>query len=84
MNETKIKAKVTKRLKQLGFLVIRLRSTDPTGMPDLMALKNKSVVFIETKTETGVLSGIQIKTIQNLEKCGFRVLVVSSAEMLEF
>lgn len=82
MNETKIKAKVTKRLKQLGFLVIRLRSTDPTGMPDLMALKNKSVVFIETKTETGVLSGIQIHTIGLLESNGFKVKVISNADEL--
>ncbi len=82
MNETQFKYKCSQKLKALGYLVVRLRATDPTGMPDLMALKNKSVIFIETKTPVGNLSAIQTNTIKRLEDHGFKVLVVSDLNQI--
>jgi Holliday junction resolvase len=83
MNETEFKYRVTKFMRTHGWLVIRLRSTDPTGIPDLICLRAGSVLFIETKTKTGVLSSIQTNMARVLNNAGFTVLVVSDLDELD-
>lgn len=58
--ESKIQIKVIKFLEKDGWYVLRLISTNKTGIPDLLAFKkNEPDIFIEVKTETGKLSKLQ-------------------------
>lgn len=83
MNETTISSKITNRLKKLGYIVIRLRSTGDSGWPDLMVLKDGHVDFIEVKTPTGKLSKIQEERRKQLQEAGFRCMVIHSTNQLK-
>ena len=60
MSEAKIQSKIIKYLKKQGRLVIKLIRTNYTGVPDICCFKKDKVLWIEVKTESGVLSKIQI------------------------
>ena len=65
--------KITNRLQQEGWLVVKLIKTNTNGIPDLMALKNGVTEFIEVKQPKGVLSEIQKIRIKQLRDQGFTV-----------
>jgi len=50
-------------------------------MPDIMALKNGIVKFIEVKTEKGKLSEVQKYRIKQLEDAGFEAIVHYGTEV---
>ena len=49
MLEKEIQAQIVKYLKSIGFFVIRLKSVTPNGIPDLLAIRDGYVCFIEVK-----------------------------------
>jgi Holliday junction resolvase len=53
MTEQKIQAKRIKQLESDGYYVIKLISTNKNGIPDLVALKDGSILFSEIKTPKG-------------------------------
>jgi len=55
--------------------VIKLIKTNKNGIPDLLALKNKEIYFIECKMPKGRLSEIQKYRLEELKKRGFKVAV---------
>ena len=65
--------KITNRLQQEGWLVVKLIKTNTNGIPDLMALKDGVTEFIEVKQPKGVLSEIQKIRIKQLREQGFTV-----------
>jgi Holliday junction resolvase len=65
--------KITNRLQQEGWLVVKLIKTSCNGICDLMALKNGVTEFIEVKQPKGVLSEIQKIRIKQLREQGFTV-----------
>lgn len=81
MLETVIQKTISKRLKSLGYAVIRLRATDVAGFPDLLALKNGVATFIEVKRPGEVPTPLQLKKHADLRKQGFKVLVMDGREL---
>ena len=80
MLESKIQTKIKKRLEKEGWEVIKLIRTSMVGIPDLMALKDGVVKFIEVKQTIGILSEIQKLRIKQLKAKGFEVLVWTDYE----
>ena len=66
--ESKIQAKIIKKLEQQGYFVLKIIRCNKNGCPDLLALKDGRCFFVEVKTETGVLSEIQKYRIDELKK----------------
>lgn len=81
MLESNIQTKIKKRLEKEGWEVIKLIKTSMIGIPDLMALKEGKVKFIEVKQTIGILSEIQKLRIKQLKNKGFEVLVWTDFEI---
>lgn len=82
MLESFIQTKISKRLKSLGYTVIRLRATDLAGFPDLLVLKNGVTTFVEVKQPGKEPTPLQLKKHDELRKQGFKVLVMDGRELL--
>ena len=80
MLESKIQTKIKNKLQKEGWEVIKLIKTSWVGIPDLMALKDGRVKFIEVKQTIGILSEIQKLRIKQLKDKGFEVLVWTDYE----
>lgn len=72
---SKQQTKLIKQWQSKGYYVINLVKVTPSGLPDLVALKPKEVVFIESKEKWDKLSKIQEIRIKMLTKIGFKVYV---------
>ena len=70
---SKMQTKLKLHFKNKGYLVINLVKITPSGMPDLIALKPKEVIFIESKEAWDKLSKLQDIRIKMLKKIGFKV-----------
>ena len=68
-------AKLIKHWKDKGYFVINLVRVSPIGLPDLVCLKPKEVVFVESKEVWDRLSPLQKVRIKMLKKIGFKVYV---------
>jgi Holliday junction resolvase len=78
MLESKIQAKIIKRFTDAGYLVIKLIKTSKNGIPDLMALKDGKVLFVEVKRPLlGKLSKVQEYRIKELKEYGFDTLILT-------
>ena len=75
MLESAIQTKIKKKMQEDGWTVIKLIKTSMNGIPDILALKNGEVMFIEVKQPKGVLSPIQKHVIETLRVKGFDVKV---------
>ncbi len=75
MNEQQTQSKIKKKLETEGWEVIKLIRTSHNGISDLMALKDGKAMFIEVKTDKGVLSPLQVFRIDQLRKLGFEVKI---------
>ena len=76
MLESKFQSKIIKRLEADGYYVIKLIKTNKNGIPDLLALKENEIYFVEVKGVKGVLSEIQKYRIEELKKNKFKVEVI--------
>jgi len=77
MLESVIQKKITDRYKKDGWMVVKLIKTTANGIPDLLLLRNGVCMFIEVKSENGVLSEIQKYRIAELQKKRFQVLILN-------
>ena len=71
MTEADYQRKILRRLERYGFYVLKLISTNKSGIPDLLALKPDRAIFIEVKGDKGKPSKLQLYRIQELEDLGF-------------
>ena len=77
MTEQQIQKKIIDRYEALGWYVIKLIKTNKNGIPDLICLKeNEKPLFIEVKTEKGVLSKLQEYRIKELTEKSFDVKIL--------
>lgn len=83
MKESDYQNKIMKTLEKEGYYVIKLIKTNRNGIPDIVALKNNEVYFIECKSLTGKLSVIQEFRLKELKEKGFRVAVSIGHEIIE-
>ena len=68
--------KIKEQYQNDGFLVLNLISLSASGFPDLLALKDGRVVFIECKEGGDKLSPIQKYKIRLLIKFGFEAFAI--------
>ena len=76
--ERSVLSKTIKWYRSRGWVVIRLRSVDPAGYPDLLIIRNGIVKFIELKRADGLgkLSALQETRIAELQLHGIETLLL--------
>ena len=78
MRESIIQGKIRAYLITNGWFTVKLINASPNGMPDLMAIKDGKVIFLEVKTEKGKTSKLQDYQIERLKEMGVSAFVVRS------
>lgn len=76
MTEAQLQKKTIKEYRKEGWLVIRLRSIDPSGFPDILCIRSGVVKFIEFKGPKAKTSSLQDFRIDELKNQGMTVEVV--------
>lgn len=72
MTEAKYQKKLIQQLEKDGYYVLKLIKTNKNGIPDLLALKEKEIYFIEVKGTGGTPSVLQEFRIKELKEHGFK------------
>ncbi len=83
MRESELQTKIKEKLTKSGWLVVKLEKTSWNGIPDLMCIRKGVVIFLEVKTEKGVVSPIQEHRIKTLNSIGCFARVVRSIEDID-
>ena len=83
MKESELQTKIKDRLSKHNWLVVKLISTNWNGIPDLMCMRKGVTIFLEVKTETGVLAPLQEHRIKTLNAIGIHSRVVRSLEEID-
>ena len=73
MLESKIQAKIKKKLEADGYFVTKLTVTSTPGIPDLLAIKDGKALFIEVKQDKGIVSPLQLHRHEQLRSFGCQV-----------
>lgn len=77
MSESKFQRKLIKQYESEGWYVIRLITTNKSGIPDLLCLKhNENPLFIEVKASSGKPSALQEFRIKELNNMGFDAVIL--------
>ena len=72
------KQSVINHATMLGYTVYKIKSTNVNGVPDVLLLKNGKAIFIEVKSENGVLTCQQQARIKEITDQDIHVAVVYS------
>lgn len=78
MRESVIQKQIIKYLESENWYVVKIIQTNKNGWPDLQAHKNGTTIFVEVKSENGVVSELQKYRHEQLTKNGFHVIISSS------
>jgi Holliday junction resolvase len=78
MLESKIQRKIIADLQKKGWLVIKVIQSNAPGFPDLMALKEGRVIFLEVKQPGKKPRPLQLYRHEQLRKQGFEVIVATN------
>ncbi len=73
--EQQIQKKITTKLEQEGYFVLKIIKANKNGYPDLIAIKNNITTFVEVKRPNGKLSELQKVRIKELRDLGINVKV---------
>ena len=77
MSESKFQRKLIKQYESEGWYVIRLITTNKSGIPDLLCLKmGEKPLFIEVKSSKGKTSALQEYRIKELNNNGFDAVIM--------
>ena len=90
MTESELQKQAIDLLKLSGFIVFRLNSGKarnnirlcPVGTPDLLAVRNGRVIWIEMKKTGGKTSLVQDEMIRDLRRHGQEVHIVDNIDIL--
>lgn len=83
MLEKNIEKKLKDEIKKLGGLCYKFVSPGNSGVPDRIVMINGHTIFIELKTEKGVLSKLQRLQIKKLKNAGQNVKVLYGLKDVE-
>ena len=72
MTEQQIQKKRIDQLEAEGWYVIKLIKTNKNGIPDIVAVKNNDVLFVEVKKPNGVVSKLQEYRLKEIEGYGIK------------
>lgn len=71
---------IIKHYEKDGYLVLKTIRLNKSGFPDIMALKEGKVLFIEVKEEHDTLKPLQKKRIDELREKGFNALCMQKGK----
>lgn len=77
MRETEIQSKIKRKLEAAGWFVTKLIQTTTNGIPDLLALKDGTAIFIEVKRLGQKPTALQAYRHKQLTDYGFAVIVAT-------
>ena len=77
MSEAKIQAAIIKNLERDGYFVVKLIQTNKNGIPDLMAIRNGVVSFVEVKAGANKPTDLQLYRHKELTKSGCDIFVTN-------
>lgn len=80
MRESELQTKIKARMEKHGWLVVKLISTNWNGIPDLLCMRKGKAIFLEVKTEQGVVAPLQEHRIKTLNSIGMHSRVVRCLE----
>jgi Holliday junction resolvase len=80
MTEQSIQAKIKRKLTGEGWTVIKLIKTSMNGIPDLMAIRDGEVQFIEVKQVGGRVTPLQAERHRELREQGITVKIWTDHE----
>ena len=84
MRESQIERRLVQRCEESGFRCLKLVGVNVIGFPDRTIIgPGATIFFVEVKTETGVLSSLQLRWQHVLENYGFEYFVVRSVSDVE-
>ncbi len=72
MTEQQIQKKRIDQLEADGWYVIKLIKTNKNGIPDIVAVKNNDVLFVEVKKPNGIVSKLQEYRLKEIEGYGIK------------
>lgn len=79
MLESKVQAKIKKKLEQQGWKVLKVIQLSENGYPDLLCLKEPAqVLWVEVKRPGEEARALQLHRHEQLRKMGFEVKVLDS------
>jgi Holliday junction resolvase len=79
--ESTYQRKLKRYFEREGWLVIKVIRATVNGYPDLMLLHPlRPTIFIEVKSEKGILSKVQEYRIKELQEKGFTAMVTKPSE----
>lgn len=82
--ETKVQSDIVDTLKARGWFVIRLKATNPPGVPDLLVIKDGRHIFIEVKRNAGgKITKLQLFRAGQLMNHGSEVLFMDSVNDID-
>ncbi len=83
MKESQLQTKVKDLLTKHGWLVIKLIQTNLNGIPDLLCIRKGYCMFLEIKTEEGVVAPLQEHRMKTLNAYGVHARVVRRIEDID-
>jgi|694.fasta_scaffold03337_4 hypothetical protein len=78
MKEADIQFQIIKYLEKIGWYPVKIIQTNKNGWPDLQALSGGHCVFIEVKSEKGIVSELQKYRHKQLAKQGFHTIITTN------
>ena len=83
MRESQIQSQIIHWLEKEGWLVVKIIQTNKNGWPDLQIHKLGVTIFIEVKSENGIVSELQKYRHKQLTEAGFFVFITKSLKELQ-
>jgi len=83
MRESQIQSQIIHWLEKEGWLVVKIIQTNKNGWPDLQIHKLGVTIFIEVKSEKGIVSELQKYRHKQLTEAGFFVFITKSLKDLQ-
>jgi Holliday junction resolvase len=80
MKESQLQTQIKNRLSKHGWLVVKIISSSMNGIPDLMCIRKGVVMFLEIKTDVGVVAPLQEYVMKVLNSYQVHSRVVRSVE----
>ena len=78
--EQQIQTKIINKLRQEGWLCLKIIKLSASGFPDILAHRNGETMYIEVKKIGGVLSELQKVRIKELRLKGINVKIWTDYE----
>lgn len=83
VSEKKIEETLTKHVKSLGGMCLKLLPFQVKGLPDRMVLLPQGkVIFIELKSSIGKPSKVQEYMLLKIKNLGFETLIINSINQI--